>query len=54
MNSVIEIGENIILQHGIKEWEGSSTDIFKTEKSRNGFCLLFKKVRQAYLMEDKE
>ncbi len=32
MNSVMEIGENIIfLQNGKKEWEGSNKDIFKTD-----------------------
>ena len=32
MNSVMEIGENIIfLQNGEKEWEGSNKDIFKTD-----------------------
>ena len=32
MNSVMEIGENIIfLQNGEKEWEGSKRDIFKTD-----------------------
>ncbi len=59
MNSVMEIGEKIIfLQHGIKEWEGTSNDIFKTDnKAVTDFVYssnLFKKVRQAYLMEDKK
>ena len=32
MNSVMEIGENIIfLQNGKKEWEGSNLDIFNTD-----------------------
>ncbi|MEN8878537.1 MAG: ATP-binding cassette domain-containing protein [Polaribacter sp.] len=56
MNSVMEIGEKIIfLKDGIKEWEGSSEEMFKTDNeavvnfvySSN----LFKKVRQAYLNE---
>jgi len=58
MNSVMEIGENIIfLKDGVKAWEGSNSEIFKTENeaivnfvySSN----LFKKVRQAYLNETK-
>ncbi|WP_347174090.1 ABC transporter ATP-binding protein [Polaribacter uvawellassae] len=56
MNSVMEIGEKILfLKNGIKAWEGSNTEIFKTDNeavvnfvySSN----LFKKVRQAYLNE---
>ncbi len=56
MNSVMEIGEKIIfLQKGLKEWEGTSKDIFKTDNeavvnfvySSN----LFKKVRKVYLAE---
>jgi len=58
MNSVMEIGEKIVfLQHGIKEWEGTSKDIFRTDnKAVTDFVYssnLFKKVRQAYLMDDK-
>ncbi|AMC11995.1 ABC transporter ATP-binding protein [Lutibacter profundi] len=58
MNSVMEIGEKIIfLKNGIKAWEGTNKDIFKTENetvvdfvySSN----LFKKVREAYLNETK-
>ena len=58
MNSVMEIGEKIIfLKEGIKAWEGSNEEIFKTENeavvdfvySSN----LFKKVREAYLSETK-
>jgi phospholipid/cholesterol/gamma-HCH transport system ATP-binding protein len=58
MNSVMEIGENIIfLKDGVKAWEGSNKEIFKTENeaivnfvySSN----LFKKVREAYLNETK-
>ncbi|WBX73212.1 ATP-binding cassette domain-containing protein [Tenacibaculum pacificus] len=56
MNSVMEIGEKIVfLQNGLKAWEGSQKEIFRTENeavvdfvySSN----LFKKVRQAYLLE---
>jgi len=58
MNSVMEIGEKIIfLKDGVKEWEGSNKEIFKTENeaivnfvySSN----LFRKVREAYLNETK-
>jgi phospholipid/cholesterol/gamma-HCH transport system ATP-binding protein len=58
MNSVMEIGEKIIfLKNGLKAWEGSSEDVFKTDNeavvdfvySSN----LFKKVREAYLNEKK-
>ena len=58
MNSVMEIGEKIVfLKDGLKAWEGSNKDIFKTENeavvnfvySSN----LFKKVREAYLNETK-
>jgi phospholipid/cholesterol/gamma-HCH transport system ATP-binding protein len=58
MNSVMEIGEKIMfLKNGLKAWEGSSDEIFKTDNeavvdfvySSN----LFKKVRQAYLKEIK-
>lgn len=54
MNSVMEIGDKIIfLKNGLKEWEGSSNEIFRTDNqavvdfvySSN----LFKKVRKAYL-----
>lgn len=56
MNSVMEIGEKIIfLKDGLKEWEGTKKDIFKTDNeavvdfvySSN----LFKKVRKVYLEE---
>ena len=55
MNSVMEIGEKIIfLKNGLKEWEGSKEEIFRTDNqavvdfvySSN----LFKKVREAYLI----
>ncbi|TDQ23907.1 ABC transporter ATP-binding protein [Tenacibaculum caenipelagi] len=54
MNSVMEIGDKIVfLKNGVKAWEGSHKEIFKTDNeavvdfvySSN----LFKKVRQAYL-----
>ena len=53
MNSVMEIGEKIIfLKSGIKEWEGSSQTIFKTEnKAVTDFVYssnLYKKVREMY------
>ncbi len=56
MNSVMEIGKKIIfLKNGLKAWEGSNNDIFKTDNevvvdfvySSN----LFKKVRKTYLNE---
>ncbi|MDD3722958.1 MAG: ATP-binding cassette domain-containing protein [Lutibacter sp.] len=58
MNSVMEIGEKIIfLKDGVKEWEGTNKEIFKTENeaiinfvySSN----LFRKVREVYLKETK-
>ena len=58
MNSVMEIGEKIIfLKDGVKAWEGTNKEIFKTENeavvkfvySSN----LFKKVKEAYLNETK-
>ncbi|MBT8321072.1 MAG: ATP-binding cassette domain-containing protein [Eudoraea sp.] len=56
MNSVMEIGEKIIfLKNGVKEWEGTNKDIFKTDnKAITDFVYsseLFKKVRQMYLEE---
>jgi phospholipid/cholesterol/gamma-HCH transport system ATP-binding protein len=56
MNSVMEIGEKIIfLKDGVKEWEGTSNDIFKTDnKAITDFVYssnLFKKVREAQLKE---
>ena len=58
MNSVMEIGEKIIfLKNGLKAWEGSSEDIFKTDNEAVVAFVyssnLFKKVRQAYLNETK-
>ena len=58
MNSVMEIGEKIVfLKNGVKAWEGTNKEIFKTENeaivnfvySSN----LFRKVREAYLNETK-
>ncbi len=57
MNSVMEIGDKIVfLKDGIKAWEGTNKEIFKTDNeavvkfvySSN----LFKKVREAYLNEN--
>jgi phospholipid/cholesterol/gamma-HCH transport system ATP-binding protein len=57
MNSVMEIGEKIVfLKDGLKAWEGSKKNIFKTDNevvtdfvySSN----LFKKVRKMYLEEN--
>lgn len=56
MNSVMEIGEKIIfLKDGVKEWEGSNKEIFKTDNAAvTNFVYsseLFKKVRQMYIEE---
>ncbi|NJB72794.1 phospholipid/cholesterol/gamma-HCH transport system ATP-binding protein [Saonia flava] len=56
MNSVMEIGEKIVfLKNGIKEWEGSKNEIFKTDNEAvTNFVYsseLFKKVRQMYIEE---
>lgn len=56
MNSVMEIGKKIIfLKDGLKEWEGTNKEIFKTEnKAVTNFVYssdLFKKVRQMYIEE---
>jgi phospholipid/cholesterol/gamma-HCH transport system ATP-binding protein len=56
MNSVMEIGEKIVfLKDGIKEWEGSNKEIFKTDNAAvTNFVYsseLFKKVRQMYIEE---
>ena len=58
MNSVMEIGEKIIfLKDGIKAWEGTSNEVFKTEnEALTDFVYssnLFKKVRAAQLSELK-
>jgi len=59
MNSVMEIGEKIIfLKDGVKAWEGSNKEMFKTDNeavvdfvySSN----LFRKVREVYLNEKKQ
>ncbi len=56
MNSVMEIGEKIIfLKDGLKEWEGTKHEIFKTDNEAvTGFVYsseLFEKVRQMYIEE---
>jgi len=56
MNSVMEIGQKIVfLKDGIKEWEGSNKEIFKTDNAAiTDFVYsseLFKKVRQMYIEE---
>lgn len=56
MNSVMEIGEKIVfLKDGIKEWEGTKNEIFKTDNAAvTNFVYsseLFKKVRQMYIEE---
>ncbi|MGB5236201.1 MAG: ATP-binding cassette domain-containing protein [Flavobacteriaceae bacterium] len=56
MNSVMEIGEKIIfLRNGIKEWEGTNKEIFKTDNEAiTNFVYsseLYKKVRQVYIAE---
>ena len=56
MNSVMEIGQKIIfLKNGLKEWEGSNKEIFKTDNAAvTDFVYsseLFKKVRQMYIEE---
>ena len=56
MNSVMEIGEKIIfLKDGLKEWEGTNKEIFKTDNDAvTNFVYsseLFKKVRQMYIEE---
>lgn len=56
MNSVMEIGEKIIfLKNGLKEWEGTNKEIFKTDNDAvTNFVYsseLFKKVRQMYIEE---
>ncbi len=56
MNSVMEIGENIVLlKHGHLVWEGSNQDIFKTNnKDVTDFVYssdLFKKIREVQLKE---
>lgn len=53
MNSVMEIGEKIVfLKDGLKEWEGSKENVFKTDNEAvTNFVYtseLFKKVRRVY------
>lgn len=57
MNSVMEIGEKIVfLQNGLKAWEGTNKDIFKTDNEAvTNFVYssnLFKKVRKMYLEDN--
>lgn len=57
MNSVMEIGEKIIfLKDGLKVWEGSSQNIFKTDNEAvTNFVYssnLFKKVRKVYIKDN--
>jgi phospholipid/cholesterol/gamma-HCH transport system ATP-binding protein len=54
MNSVMEIGDKILfLKNGIKAWEGTKQEIFKTDNAAIVEFVyssnLFKKVREAYL-----
>jgi len=56
MNSVMEIGKKIIfLKDGLKAWEGTNKEIFKTDNEAvTNFVYssdLFKKVRQMYIEE---
>lgn len=56
MNSVMEIGKKIIfLKDGLKAWEGTNKEIFKTDNEVvTDFVYssdLFKKVRQMYIEE---
>jgi len=56
MNSVMQIGEKILfLKDGLKEWEGTKHEIFKTDNEAvTSFVYssdLFKKVRQMYIEE---
>lgn len=56
MNSVMQIGEKILfLKNGLKEWEGTKNEIFKTDNTAvTDFVYsseLFKKVRQMYIEE---
>ncbi|MCL4118055.1 UNVERIFIED_CONTAM: hypothetical protein GTU68_038549 [Idotea baltica] len=58
MNSVMEIGEKIVfLKDGLKAWEGSNENIFKTDNAVvTDFVYssdLFKKVRKMYIEENE-
>ena len=53
MNSVMEIGDKIIfLENGLKKWEGSKNNIFKTDNNAvTDFVYssnLYKKIRESY------
>lgn len=53
MNSIMEVGDNIIfLKNGIKEWQGSRTDIFHTDnEALNNFVFaseLYKEIQQVH------
>jgi phospholipid/cholesterol/gamma-HCH transport system ATP-binding protein len=53
MNSVMEIGDTILfLKDGVKAWEGSKEQIFKTDNEAiNDFVYssrLMKKVKEVY------
>ncbi|WP_417445115.1 ABC transporter ATP-binding protein [Joostella sp.] len=57
MNSVMEIGEKIVfLKNGLKEWEGTNKEIFKTDNEAvTDFVYssdLFQKVREIYIKEN--
>ncbi len=57
MNSVMEIGDKIVfLKNGLKAWEGSKKDIFKTDNEAIVDFVysseLFKKIRKAQNKED--
>lgn len=59
MNSVMEIGKKIVfLKDGLKEWEGSNKNIFKTDNEAvTDFVYssdLFKRVQKMYLEEDEQ
>jgi phospholipid/cholesterol/gamma-HCH transport system ATP-binding protein len=58
MNSVMEIGEKIVfLEHGIKQWEGTNQEVFKTDNEAvTKFVYsseMFKKIRKVYIDESK-
>ena len=53
MNSVMEIGDKIIfLKDGLKEWEGSKENIFKTDNTAvTDFVYsskLYRKIRETF------
>lgn len=59
MNSVMGIGENIVfIYKGVKEWEGTSKDIFKSQNDKlNDFVFasdLFKKVREVEMEQNEK